>query len=134
MRYLSVDEVLLLHKKIIDEIGGEARLLDRGALESSVRQIRQTAEGEDLYPDLEGKAAALCFFLVKNHPFEDGNKRIGHAAMEVFLNLNGKGFDAAVDEQEAVMFGLAAGEIKQEEFFEWVRDHTVEQGNNRTQA
>lgn len=106
MRYLSVEDVIRLHRKIIEEIGGEAQLLDRDRLESSVHQIRQTAGGKDLYPNIEEKAAALCFFLVKNHAFEDGNKRIGHAATEVFLRLNGKEFEAEVDEQERVMFDL----------------------------
>jgi len=126
MRYLSVEEVLHLHQKIIDEIGGKARLIDRGRLESSIQQIRQSAEGKDLYPNLEEKAAALCYFLVLNHPFSDGNKRIGHAAMELFLNLNGKEIEADVEEQEKIMFDLAAGKLEQEKFFDWVRSHVTD--------
>lgn len=126
MRYLSVDEVIRLHEKIIEEIGGEAQLLYRDRLESSVKQVRQTVDGDDLYSDLEEKAAALCFFLVKNHAFADGNKRIGHAAMELFLHLNGKEFKADVDEQEEIMFGLAAGDVEKDEFFDWVRSHITE--------
>jgi death-on-curing protein len=126
MKYLSVEEVLRLHEKIIENVGGEARLSDRARLEASVHQIRQTAEGEDLYSGLEEKAAALCYFLVMNHPFTDGNKRIGHAAMELFLRMNGKEISAEVDEQEHLMFDLAAGKIEREEFTEWVREHVTD--------
>jgi len=68
-----------------------------------------TLAGSDLYPTLAEKAAALCFSLVGNHPFVDGNKRVGHATMETFLVLNGTEIDASVGEQERVMLDLAAG-------------------------
>lgn len=60
-----------------------------------------------------------------NHPFVDGNKRVGHAAMEVMLVLNGYEIAASVDEQEAVVVGVAASEMKRESFASWVRDHLV---------
>ena len=82
--------------------------------------------GEDLYPTLVQKAAALGASLVQNHPFVDGNKRIGHAAMEVMLVLNGFEIEATVDEQEKVVLDLAAGELKREEFSAWVEQRTVE--------
>jgi death-on-curing protein len=62
-----------------------------------VAQPKATFDGEDLYPTIIAKAAALCFSLVQNHPFVDGNKRAGHASMEVFLILNGYALDADVD-------------------------------------
>jgi death-on-curing protein len=71
------------------------------------------------------KAAALGYALIKNHPFLDGNKRTGHAAMEVFLVLNGYEIHATVDEQEHVIFQVAASEINREEFTAWLRTHTV---------
>ena len=72
------------------------------------------------------KAAALGFSLIRNHPFVDGNKRTGHAAMEVFLVLNGYEIDASVDEQEQTILQLAAGELAREVFSEWLRTHVVE--------
>ena len=72
---------------------------------------------------LAEQAAAIGFSLVSNHPFVDGNKRIGHAAMETFLLLNGLEFIATVDEQEMVVLGLAEGRLKRNAFTEWVRSH-----------
>ncbi len=85
MRYLSLLEILELHEAVIFSSGGSRGIRDIGALESSVNQPRLTFDQTDLYPDLISKAAALCFSLVMNHPFVDGNKRTGHAALETFL-------------------------------------------------
>jgi death-on-curing protein len=68
-------------------------------------------------------AAALCFSLVGHHPFVDGNKRVGHAAMETFLVLNGAEIDASLDEQERVMLDLAAGRVDRGQFADWLRQH-----------
>jgi death-on-curing protein len=94
-------------------------------LESALAQPRQSFAGQDLYPDITSKAAALCFSLVLNHPFVDGNKRIGHAAMETFLMINGHELHAPVDEQERVMLDLAAGKLARETFAEWVKQHLI---------
>jgi len=80
VRYLSLGEVLELHRRIIEATGGSPGLRDLAALESVVAQPRMTFGGADLHPDLASKAAALGFALIKNHPFVDGNKRVGHAA------------------------------------------------------
>lgn len=80
-----------------------------------------TVGGQDLYPCVPTKAAALGFSLVCNHPFLDGNKRVGHLAMEMFLLLNGHELTAGVDEQERVIIRLAAGELSREELAGWVR-------------
>jgi len=123
VRFLSVDEVIALHAWIIAQSGGSTGLRDREALDSSIAQPHQTFDGVDLYPSLPVKAAALGFFLVRNHPFIDGNKRIGHAAMEVMLFVNGLELVAAVDEQERVILSLAAGAMTREEFTAWVLHH-----------
>ena len=81
--------------------------------------------GQDLYPTVEDKAAALGFSLVMNHPFFDGNKRIGHAAMETFLVLNDHELTATTDEQENVILELAAGQLNRPDFVDWVRTHVV---------
>jgi death-on-curing protein len=124
-RYLTLAEVLELHQTALERWGGASGIRDINVLESALVQPRQSFGGQDLYPDLTTKAAALCFSLVLNHPFVDGNKRIGHAAMEVFLLLNGHELRATVDEQEQLMLRLAAGDLKREAFVEWVKQHIV---------
>ena len=123
MRYLTLVEILELHKAIIANTGGTRGIRDVGALESAINQPRLTFDQVDLYPDLVSKAAALCFSLVMNHPFIDGNKRIGHAAMETFLILNGFEIDADVDEQERLILDLAAGKLTRVELTSWLDDH-----------
>jgi death-on-curing protein len=82
-----------------------------------------TLAGNDVYPTLVEKAAALRFSPVGNHPFVDDNERVGHAAMETFLVLNGAELDASLDEQERVMLDLAAGHVDRGELADWVRQH-----------
>ena len=123
MRYLSLLEILELHDNIIEVSGGAKGIRDMRALESAINQPSLTFNQIDLYPDILTKAAALCFFLVMNHPFVDGNKRIGHAAMEIFLVLNGFEIEASIDEQEQIIIDLASGKLNREIFTEWLNDH-----------
>lgn len=99
---------------------------DRSALESCVAQPEASFGGEELYVDLVSKAAAMGHALVCNHPFVDGNKRIGHATMEVTLVLNGAQIDADVDEQERAVLLLASGKMSREELTIWLREHVTE--------
>lgn len=85
MRYLTLGEVVDLHRAVIETAGGASGIRDLGALESALAQPRASFGGVDLHTSLTDKAAALCFSLVNNHPFVDGNKRLGHAATETFL-------------------------------------------------
>jgi len=103
MRYLTVSEVLEIYSRVMHQSGGLVGIHDFGALESAVAQPRMTFGGVELYPTLVEKASAPGFSLIQNHPFIDGNKRTGHAAMETFLVLNGYHIDATVDEQVEVM-------------------------------
>lgn len=77
----------------------------------------------DLYPALAEEATALCYALIQGHPFVDGNKRVGHAAMETFLVLNGAEVAAPADEQERLILDLAAGRISRTQLSEWLRQH-----------
>jgi death-on-curing protein len=79
---------------------------------------------QDLYPSLPDKASALAFSIIRNHPFVDGNKRVGHAAMETFLLLNDSELDATADDQERVILGVAAGDVGRDDFTMWVQAHT----------
>nr|WP_210404643.1 type II toxin-antitoxin system death-on-curing family toxin [Chroococcidiopsis sp. TS-821] len=100
-----------------------------GLLESAIAQPRMTFGGEDLYPSLLKKAAALGFSIIMNHPFVDGNKRTGHAATETFLVLNGLEINASVDEQEHIVLAIVSGELGREAFVEWLRQHTTQANN-----
>ena len=133
IRYLVLKEVLELHRLVLEQTKGLTGVRDLGALESALAQPQMTFDGQDLYPSMAEKAAALGFSLVCNHPFVDGNKRIGHAAMETFLVLNGWELAATVDEQEQVILQLAAGFLEREEFRSWIQSHVQQRGNgNKT--
>ena len=123
MRYLTLSEVLNLYSEIMERTGGAVGIRDMGALESALAQPHMTFGGQDLYPTLAEKAGALGYSLIMNHPFVDGNKRTGHAAVEVFLLLNGFEIRAAVDEQEKLILRMAAGETARTEFSAWLRAH-----------
>ena len=123
MRYLSVTEVLDLHRRLIEQSGGSPGIRDRGALVSAVRQPQMEFGGEELYSSIAEKAAALGFALIQNHPFVDGNKRTGHASMEVFLRLNGWEIVASVDEQERLAINVADGTVSRDELAEWLSAH-----------
>ena len=123
MRFLTLAEVLDLHRRLIQQTRGAGGVRELGGIESAVAQPQMTFGGNELYPTIESKATALCFSLVMNHPFLDGNKRIGHAAMETFLVMNGYELSADVDDAEKVILTLAAGELSREELLEWVTSH-----------
>jgi death-on-curing protein len=124
MRYLTLAEVLDLHRRVMEQSGGADGVRDLGGVESAIAQPQMTFGGEELYPSIESKATALCFSLVMNHPFVDGNKRIGHAAMETFLVLNGFELAAHVDDAERIILALAAGDLSREELLTWITAHT----------
>ncbi len=124
MRYLTVGEVLEIYHRVMQQSGGLVGIRDLGGLESAVAQPRMTFGGLELYPTLIEKAAALGFSLIQNHPFLDGNKRTGHASMEIFLVLNGHQIRASVDEQVEIILQVAEGMISREKFAEWLGSHS----------
>jgi death-on-curing protein len=123
VRYLTLGEVLELHRQIINQSGGAMGILNLGGLESALAQPRMTFDGSDLYPSIADKAGALGYSLIQNHPFVDGNKRTGHAAMEVFLVLNGFEIHAPMGVQEHVVLQLASGEMELDKFTTWLQAH-----------
>jgi len=125
MRYLSLGEVVELHQRLLAQTGGAPGIRDVGLLESALAQPKATFDGTDLHPTLADKAAALGFALVTNHPFVDGNKRVGHAAMEVFLVLNDHQIVASVDEQERLMLDVASGTLDRPKLAAWLNDHIL---------
>ena len=85
-----------------------------------------TFEGKEIYPSVAEKAAALCYSLINNHPFVDGNKRTGHAAMEVFLVMNGYEIEATVDTQEEIILNLASSKMERSDFLDWLKGNIIE--------
>lgn len=123
MRFLTLSEVLWLQRRLLASTGGAAGVRDLKIIEAAVAAPKATFGGEDLYPGLLPKATTLCYSLVQGHGFIDGNKRVGHAAMEVFLALNEYTLEAAVDEQESIILMVASGKLSREQLLEWLEQH-----------
>ena len=119
--YLSLEQVLALHAVQLRRYGGGTGLRDRGALESALARPAMTFGGEDLYPDLSGKAAALMHSLALNHPFVDGKKRVAAHAALVFLELNGQELAATPEELVAITLTVAEGHVPVEALTIWFR-------------
>ena len=134
MKWLTVKTVLEVHDRSIKESGGDPGVRDQGLLESAVAQPRAGFGGKDLYPEIADKAAALAFSLVRNHPFVDGNKRTGYAAMMMFLSRNDHTIIAPIDERESIFVSLAAGELDRERFVAWVRARTVRKSGAKSRG
>ena len=125
MKRLTYEQVIELHRRVVAQSGGADGLRDRGALESSLAQADASFGGTDLYPGLIDKAAVTGFFVIANHPFVDGNKRIGHAVMEATLMMNGLEMAADVDDAERVILAVAAGQLDREGFVQWVKNNVA---------
>jgi death on curing protein len=123
--FLNLDEVLALHAEQVDRYGGAPGLRDLGLLESAVAAPRTTFGGEFLHGSIPEMAAAYLFYLVRNHPFIDGNKRAGLAAAIAFLGLNGLWLEADADELADLVLGVAKGTTPRAEVSEFIRRNTV---------
>jgi len=125
VNYLTVEEVYLLHRRLIQRTGGSGGLRDPGLLESAVARPQASFDGEDLYPALWLKAAALMHSLVKNHPFVDGNKRTAVTATGIFLGLNGHPLTASNEEILRFAIQVAAEEMELERIAAWLQTHST---------
>lgn len=123
---LTIDKVMQLHTRLIQETGGADSVREIGLLESALASPYATFGGVELYPTLADKAARLGFSLVSNHPFVDGNKRIGIFAMLIFLQINGARLTAVNDDVIRLGLGVASGEMKYEDMLTWVRTFSGE--------
>ena len=117
------EKVLLLHKLITEETGGDPNLRDSALLESALESAFATFDGKELYPTKEEKGARIGYSLISNHAFVDGNKRIGMYVMMTFLEANGIKIRPSVSEVARVGLAVAAGEMKYEELLEWIIDN-----------
>lgn len=116
---LSVDTVLAMHRLIAERTGGSPDLREMGLLESGLNSPFQTFGGEELYPTVLEKGVTLGYGLICNHPFVDGNKRIGMLAMLTFFKLNGGEITASSEEVARVGLAVASGEMKYAELYAW---------------
>jgi death on curing protein len=119
--YLDVGQLLELHRLQLRQYGGLGGVRDRGALEAAAARPAATFGGDDLYPDVPAKTAALMHSLVLNHPFVDGNKRVGAHAALLFAAANGFECIATPDEIVQLTLQLAGGEIGVEALAIWFR-------------
>lgn len=125
MIVLSKQQILLLHSQLISGTGGSDGLRDVGLLESAINSPFQQFGNEDLYPTIQQKASRLCFGLVNNHPFIDGNKRIGAHVMLVFLALNGIELEYTQDDLSSSILKLASNEISYQQLTKWIINHQI---------
>ncbi len=120
--FLTVIEVIELHDIQLSVFGGRAGLRDHGLLESAVAMPQMGFGAEYVHADLEEMAAAYLFHLVKNHPFIDGNKRVGFHAAYVFLALNGILLDMPDDVAYDLVIATAEGRVTKQEIARAFRD------------
>ena len=131
MKYLTSEQVLFIHARLIVETGGEHGMRDLGLLQSAVSRPQAVFDGNDLYADVHSKAAALLESLVNNHPFVDGNKRTGIAAAALFLQANGYPLTASNQDVESFVLSIASGKKTFVDIAEWLRLNTAEIKNMR---
>jgi death-on-curing protein len=126
--YLSVENVLEVHRRVIEEFGGDPGLRDRGLLESAVALPHASFEKTDLHLGLPEKAAAYHFHLCSNHAFIDGNKRVAVAVSELFLLLNGLELEVEDSAIEDLTFGVARGSVSKEQVLAFFAENVKEAG------
>lgn len=120
---LSKTQVIMLHQRLIQETGGSDGIRDEGLLDSALSNPFQSFGGVELYPNIQEKAAQLCFGIVKNHPMVDGNKRLGAHVMLVFMALNGYELSYTQQELSNIILDLAASKIGHDDLLKWIINH-----------
>ncbi len=125
MRYLTPEQVLFIHARLVAETGGEHGIRDLGLLSSAVSRPQAVFDGNELYPDIFHKAAALLESLVNNHPFVDGNKRTGITAAAMFLQINSYSLTASNQELESFVLSIASGKQTIDSIMEWLKTHSI---------
>ena len=124
MKRITKSQVIKMQNILIQQTGGSKGIRDEGLLESALNTPFQTFDKEELYKTIPAKAAKLCYFIINNHAFVDGNKRIGILTMLVFLEMNSINIKCTDDELIELGLGLADGRIKEEELLGWILDHS----------
>lgn len=124
MKFLTVEDVLLLHQLAIDKAGGAYDLRSLELLDSAVGRCRASFGGRYLYKSIFDKAASLTHSIIKNHPFVDGNKRTGIYSAMTFLELNGYKFKAGQDELVEFALGVDLKNTDVENMSKWLKGHS----------
>src|SRR5580704_3196863 len=122
-KWIDSRALILLHAETLAEHGGLSGLRDKGALESAMSRPQNTHAYEP-ESDLARLAAAYGFGIVRNHPFHDGNKRVGFLAVGLFLALNEREFTPDPVQAVAVVMRLAEGKLTELELASWIRQHS----------
>jgi death-on-curing protein len=124
MKFLRSEQALFLHAVLISETGGSHGVRDIGMLQSAVARPKTTFDGQELYPDIHSKAAAMMHSLIQNHPFLDGNKRTAIAAAVLFLQINGYKFVSTNQDVEDFTLSVAKGEKDLAEIGKWLNENS----------
>lgn len=125
MIIISKEQIINLHKQLIDETGGSHGLRDEGLLDSAYNAPFQRFDNQELFPTIQQKSARLAFGLIKNHPFVDGNKRIGTHVMLILLALNGIELNYTQEELYTFILDIASGTAELNELTEWILNHQL---------
>lgn len=126
MIYLHKQQILKLHNRIINEFGGIHGIRDERLLVSALANPLQTFAGLDLYPTCVDKAVQLCYGLIKNHPFLDGNKRIALHSMLILISINGLKIKIAHDELIDIIFKVADGSFNSSDLLQLLKEKIKE--------
>lgn len=124
MSYLTAEQVLFIHYRLIEETGGSHGIRDVALLQSAVARPMATFGGDDLYPDIFSKSGALMHSIIKKHPFVDGNKRTSITAASLFLIRNKHQITAANKELERFTYKAASTNVELEGIAAWFRKHS----------
>lgn len=123
MKYLTQDQVVRLHQALIETSGGSLGIRYEGMLNSALKTPLQTFDKSELFPSLLDKATRLAFGLIKNHPFIDGNKRIGTHAMLIFLALNGITLSYNDEDLIDIILKVASSQANESDLYQWIENH-----------
>ena len=125
MLFLTVDDIIESHQNQIETYGGSHGIRDIGLLESAIAQPEASFDGQYLHADIFEMAAAYLYHLVMNHPFVDGNKRVGLEAALIFLEINNENLSASDEELVDLVLKTTAGQVGKREIAEFFRSHCV---------
>jgi len=127
MIFFEFEQVTRIHSSLIAKTGGLDGIRDKNLLDSALKVPFQTFDGKDLYPDILDKATQLCFSLINNHPFSDGNKRIGIHLTLLFLKINNVQLNYVQQELIDLGFGIASSRLQKNDIRKWFENHVVGQ-------
>jgi death-on-curing protein len=127
MIFFEFEQVTRIHSSLIAKTGGLEGIRDKNLLDSALKVPFQTFDGKDLYPDILEKATQLCFSLINNHPFSDGNKRIGIHLTLLFLKINNVQLNYVQQELIDLGFGIASSKLQKNDIRKWFENHVVGQ-------